>query len=123
MTQEVKNKHVWVLRDLEDNLNYIKTSDDCIKKFETYSEAVEFAEKIYSEIYEKKVHIELIDITKLYVVEDKTYGEGYKVMNMYWLLNEINRDRSSDWTDYDQTDFDEGIDEWTNYEYIGRVGK
>jgi hypothetical protein len=35
------------------------------------------------------------------------------------ILEEINRDRSPHWTDYDETDWKEGLDEWTWYELIG----
>jgi hypothetical protein len=37
------------------------------------------------------------------------------------ILEEINRERSSGWTDYDETDWKEGLDEWTWYELIGEV--
>lgn len=34
------------------------------------------------------------------------------------ILEEINRDRSAHWTDYDETDWREGLDEWTEYEPV-----
>ena len=34
---------------------------------------------------------------------------------MEQILDEINRDRSSEWTDYDRTDWREGLREWTWY--------
>lgn len=43
------------------------------------------------------------------------------VMSLAEILEEINRDRSSHWTDYDETDWKEGLDEWTWYELIGEV--
>ena len=43
---------------------------------------------------------------------------------VYWwpmsrILAEINSDRSAHWTDYDETDWAEGLDEWTLYEPVG----
>ena len=37
------------------------------------------------------------------------------------ILEEINRDRSGHWTDYDETDWKEGLDEWTWYELVGEA--
>ena len=34
------------------------------------------------------------------------------------ILNEINRDRSVEWTDYDVTDWREGWDQWVEGEYL-----
>ena len=42
---------------------------------------------------------------------------------MYEILNEINRDRSEEWTDYDQSDFKEGLSEWTDWTLIGKLAK
>ena len=43
---------------------------------------------------------------------------------MAQILDEVNRDRSSGWTDYDETDWTEGLDEWTWYEpVLGDDGK
>jgi len=33
------------------------------------------------------------------------------------ILSEINRDRSDKWTDYDETDWREGWDEWIEGEF------
>ena len=46
-----------------------------------------------------------------------------KVGRIYWwpmskILEEINFGRSSGWTDYDKTDWTEGLDEWTWYEPV-----
>ena len=42
----------------------------------------------------------------------------------YWTLSEIlaeiNRDRSDAWTPYDETDWREGLEHWTNLEYVGK---
>lgn len=44
----------------------------------------------------------------------------------YWsmkqLLGEINRDRSSEWTDYDETDYLEGWHEWIEGEFYELTG-
>lgn len=49
--------------------------------------------------------------TKLYVVKLLAEGE-----TQYWtmdsILEEINADRSEEWTDYDESDWEEGWDEW-----------
>lgn len=37
---------------------------------------------------------------------------------MEQILNEINRDRSDDWTAYNETDWREGLTEWTWFEPI-----
>lgn len=39
------------------------------------------------------------------------------------ILEEINRDRSSHWTDYNETDWREGLDEWTWYELVGEANE
>ena len=39
--------------------------------------------------------------------------------SMSRILAEINSDRSAHWTDYDETDWAEGLDEWTLYEPVG----
>ena len=51
---------------------------------------------------------------------DMECGDYGKVFNwtMEQILDEINCDRSSDWTDYDETDWKEGLDEWTCYHPI-----
>ena len=114
-----KTKYNYVLRDTNDNFNYVKTSDEEIKLFQNYDEAVEFNK----EIFDGQGLVESIDTTRLYVIEDTSEeaDEHYKVVGLYFILTEINRDRSMDWEDYDQTDFEEGLDEWTEYKYIGMV--
>lgn len=34
------------------------------------------------------------------------------------ILEEINRDRSGEWTDYDKSDWQEGLEEFTEYKLI-----
>jgi len=47
--------------------------------------------------------------------------EGYDKEEFEWsvdeILEEINRDRSSEWIDYDETDFAEGWREWCEGTY------
>lgn len=45
---------------------------------------------------------------------DPNVGKVYE-WTMAQILREINSDRSSEWTDYDETDWREGLDEWTFY--------
>lgn len=40
------------------------------------------------------------------------------VWSLREILDEINRDHSGEWTDYDETDWKEGLREWTWYELI-----
>ena len=60
---------------------------------------------------------------KIYKVLDK-YDADIPESNQvhYWtledILHEINRDRSEEWTDYDRTDWKEGLEEWTNCEIL-----
>lgn len=51
---------------------------------------------------------------------DLTDPEVGKVQEwpMSKILDEINRDRSEGWTAYDETDWQEGLDEWTCYHPI-----
>ena len=44
---------------------------------------------------------------------DKTDGSVYN-MTLPMILEEINRDRSDEWTDYDETDWREGLAEFTH---------
>lgn len=38
--------------------------------------------------------------------------------NLYAILYEINRDRSADWSEYDETDWVEGLEEFTEYSLV-----
>lgn len=46
------------------------------------------------------------------VIEDWTIDQ---------ILNEINRDRSGDWTDYDESDWREGWNEWVEGEFYSLI--
>lgn len=50
-------------------------------------------------------------------MECGSYGKIYH-WTMKQILHEINCDRSNDWTDYNETDWQEGLDEWTWYHPI-----
>jgi hypothetical protein len=39
-------------------------------------------------------------------------------MRLEDILEEINRDRSEEWTDYDKTDWREGLEQFTEWELI-----
>ena len=46
-----------------------------------------------------------------------------EIGRIYWwpmsrILEEINSDRPSGWADYDETDWTDGLDEWTWYEPV-----
>ena len=45
------------------------------------------------------------------------YGKVFE-WTMRQILHEINCDRSADWTPYNETDWQEGLDEWTWYHPI-----
>lgn len=48
-------------------------------------------------------------------LEDEDQGK-IVFWTMKEILDEINTDRSSKWTDYDEADWRDGLDEWTWYE-------
>ena len=41
------------------------------------------------------------------------------IMTIPEILEEINRDRSDDWQPYDETDWREGLENFTEYVYLG----
>ena len=41
-------------------------------------------------------------------------------MTLSEILEEINRDRSEEWTNYDETDWEEGLNEFTQYELVSK---
>lgn len=43
------------------------------------------------------------------------------VMSISDIIEDINRDRSDEWTPYDKTDWKEGLEEFTEYTLIGEV--
>ena len=57
---------------------------------------------------------------KKHVLKNLTTGK-YVIRTMKQILEEINRDRSDQWINYDESDFTEGLWDFTDYEYIGEV--
>jgi len=55
---------------------------------------------------------------KTYAIRDKSNGSFYPRMRLDDILEEINRDRSEGWTDYDETDWREGLEQFTEWELI-----
>jgi len=46
--------------------------------------------------------------------------ESEQTWTLQQVLAEINRDRSEHWTPYDETDWEEGWDEWVEGEFYSR---
>ena len=57
------------------------------------------------------------NMNKLYEIHDVEDGSIY-LMTLPMILEEINRDRSEGWTNYDETDWREGLAEFTTYEVM-----
>ena len=58
-----------------------------------------------------------VSMNKLYEIHDVEDGSIY-LMTLPMILEEINRDRSEGWTNYDETDWREGLAEFTTYEVM-----
>lgn len=43
------------------------------------------------------------------------------VMTLPQILEEINRDRSEEWTCYDESDWVTGMTMWTNYRFLKEI--
>ena len=56
-------------------------------------------------------------MSKIYKIRDVEDGSVYN-MTLPMILEEINRDRSDEWMNYDETDWREGLAEFTTYEVI-----
>ena len=56
-------------------------------------------------------------MSKVYKIRDVEDGSVY-MMTLSMILEELNRDRSDEWTDYDETDWLEGLAEFTTYEVM-----
>ena len=52
---------------------------------------------------------------KVYKIVDYECGAEYR-MTLPMILEEINRDRSPKWEEYDETDWREGLSEFTTWE-------
>jgi hypothetical protein len=57
------------------------------------------------------------DMDKTYRIRDVEDGSVYS-MTLPMILEELNRDRSAEWTRYDETDWREGLAEFTTYEVV-----
>ena len=56
-------------------------------------------------------------MSKPYKIRDVEDGSVY-LMTLPMILEELNRDRSEEWTKYDKTDWREGLAEFTTYEVM-----
>ena len=56
-------------------------------------------------------------MNKIYKIRDVEDGSVYN-MTLDMILEEINCDRSEGWEDYDETDWREGLAEFTTYEVM-----
>lgn len=59
---------------------------------------------------------------KYITVRERDTGLEY-IWSMAEVLEEINRDRSEDWTPYNETDWREGLDEFTEFDLVYVVGE
>lgn len=53
-----------------------------------------------------------------FAIRDKQNGSYYPRMKLVDIIEEINRDRSQGWVDYDETDWREGLENFTQWEVI-----
>ncbi len=56
-------------------------------------------------------------MSKTYKIRDVEDNCVY-TMTLPMILKELNRDRSEEWTDYDETDWREGLAQFTTYEVM-----
>ena len=56
-------------------------------------------------------------MNKVYKIRDVEDGSVY-LMTLPMILEELNRDRSDEWASYDETDWREGLAEFTTYEVV-----
>ncbi len=56
-------------------------------------------------------------MSKVYKIRDVEDGSVYP-MTLPMILEELNRDRSEEWTNYDKTDWREGLAVFTTYEVM-----
>jgi len=55
---------------------------------------------------------------EMIIAYDREFNEFLIFKNIKQLLKEINRDRSSEWTDYNEEDWREGLEEFTSLQII-----
>tara|TARA_R100001015_G_C4531605_1_gene97868 strand:+ start:59 stop:256 length:198 start_codon:yes stop_codon:yes gene_type:complete len=58
-----------------------------------------------------------VNMSKVYKIRDVEDGSVYP-MTLPMILEELNRDRSEEWTNYDKTDWREGLAVFTTYEVM-----
>lgn len=56
-------------------------------------------------------------MSKIYTLKNTVDGSVVK-WTLPEILEEINRDRSDEWSDYDEWDWKEGLDTFTEYELV-----
>jgi len=56
-------------------------------------------------------------MSKIYTLKNTFDGSVVK-WTLPEILEEINRDRSDEWSDYDEWDWKEGLDNFTEYELV-----
>ena len=56
-------------------------------------------------------------MSKIYTLKNTFDGSVVK-WTLPEILEEINRDRSDEWSDYDEWDWKEGLDTFTEYELV-----
>tara|TARA_R100001463_G_scaffold41440_1_gene87396 strand:+ start:277 stop:483 length:207 start_codon:yes stop_codon:yes gene_type:complete len=63
------------------------------------------------------------EMKKIKVKVLPTWGEKERIeeWTLQEVLDEINRDRSDEWTNYDKTDWKEGWNEWVEGEFYSLV--
>lgn len=57
-----------------------------------------------------------------YVVIDKEHKKIH-LMTVDEILSEINRDHSEDWIDYDESDWREGMEQWTQLVLLAELNE
>ena len=58
-----------------------------------------------------------VSMSKIYRIRDVEDGSVY-LMTLPMILEDLNRDRSEEWTNYDETDWREGLAVHTLYEVV-----
>lgn len=57
-------------------------------------------------------------LKQTFCIRDNANGSIYPRMKLEDILEEINRDRSDEWTDYDESDWREGLEQFTCWEVV-----
>ena len=58
------------------------------------------------------------NLKQTYCIKDKANGSIYPEMQLKDILEEINRDRSEEWINYDESDWREGLEQFTTLEVV-----